>query len=130
MRKPANVLVVDSNPGLLNAFALILKRKGYKVEMAQDGTTALVKFITQRHNVVVMDAIMPDIDSIETFRWMRHIDSEAKLILMAAYHEQKQISQAHIEDVFNVIHKPVAIAKLVSLINETTLSNVSKALVP
>ncbi len=118
MKEPVSVLVVDDNPDLLNTLALILKRKGYKVETALDGLTALVKFKASHFNVILMDILMPGMDGVEAFRRMRLIDPDAKVILMTAYSEEEQIADAVNEGAFSALHKPVNIARLIELIGE------------
>lgn len=122
MKEPANVLVVDDNPDLLNTFALILKRKGYKVDTASDGLSAVTKVKERHFDVILMDIIMPRMDGIEAFRLIREIDPRARVILMTAYYEEDKISEALNQGVFSAIHKPVDIARLIDLIGEASSS--------
>lgn len=120
MKKSANVLVVDDNRDLLNTFALILKRKGYIVDTAEDGIQALDRFKARQFDVILMDAVMPRMNGIEALHEMREIDPRAKIILMTAFCEEEQLKKAVKEGAFGALYKPVDIAKLMDLIGQVT----------
>ncbi len=120
MKRQANILVVDDNKDLLNTFALILKRKGYIVDTAEDGEQALEKFKARAFDVVLMDVIMPRMNGIETLHNMRGINPRAKVILMTAYCEDEQIQKVINEGAYGALYKPVDIARLMQLIGEVT----------
>ena len=120
MKRQANILVVDDNKDLLNTFALILKRKGYIVDTAEDGVQALEKFGSRHFDVVLMDAIMPRMDGIDAFHKMRETDPQAKVILITAYCESDQLQKVIDQGAYGALYKPVNIAKLMELIGEVT----------
>lgn len=120
MKQPANILVVDDNPDLLNTFALILKRKGYLVDTAEDGMQALEKYSSRHFDIVLMDAVMPRMDGIHAFHKMREYDPHAKVILVTAYCETEQMQKIIDEGAYGALYKPVDVAKLLALIGEIT----------
>jgi len=120
MKRQANILVVDDNKDLLNTFALILKRKGYIVETAEDGIEALEKYKSRPFDVVLMDAIMPRLNGLETLRKIRENDPRAKVILMTAYCEDEQMQKVMEEGAVTALYKPVNIAMLMELISQVT----------
>jgi two-component system response regulator HydG len=120
MREPANILVVDDNKDLLNTFALILKRKGFIVETAEDGLLAIEKFKNSHFDLVLMDVVMPNMNGIDALHKMREIDTKAKVILLTAYCEEDQLKKVVSEGAYRALYKPVNIAKLMELIGEVT----------
>jgi CheY-like chemotaxis protein len=120
MKEPANILVVDDNKDLLNTFSLILKRKGFIVETADDGLLAIEKFKNNHFDLVLMDVMMPNMNGIEALHKMRELDTKAKVILITAYCEEDQLKNAVIEGAYRALYKPVNIAKLMELISEVT----------
>jgi two-component system response regulator HydG len=120
MKEPASILVVDDNKDLLNTFALILKRKGYIVETAEDGLLALEKFKNNKYDLVLMDVVMPKMNGIDALHKMREINSKAKVILLTAYCEEDRLKNAVNEGAYRALYKPVDIAKLMELISEVT----------
>ena len=123
MKEQASVLVVDDNSDLLNTFSLILKMKGYNVDTAEDGVSAVDKFKRRPFDVILMDLIMPRMNGVEAFRKIREINPGARIILMTAYYEEGQIKMALDEGAYRAVHKPVNVARLMEMIGEATLSS-------
>jgi DNA-binding response OmpR family regulator len=59
------ILVVDDEVELADAVARGLRREGYAVDIAHDGTTALEKAALVPYDLVCLDLTMPDIDGLE-----------------------------------------------------------------
>jgi two-component system KDP operon response regulator KdpE len=65
------VLVVDDEPQLVRALAINLRARGYEVETAHDGATALRTAAARHPDVVVLDLGLPDMDGVEVIRGLR-----------------------------------------------------------
>jgi len=120
MKEPANILVVDDNRDLLNTFSLILKRKGYIVDTAEDGILAIEKYKNNHFDLVLMDVVMPNMNGIDALHKMREINNRAKVILLTAYCEEDQLKKVVSEGAYRALYKPVNIARLMELIGEVT----------
>ncbi len=123
MKEQASVLVVDDNSDLVDTFSLILKMKGYNVDTAGDGLSAVDKFKRRPFDVILMDLIMPRMNGVEAFRKIREINPGARVILMTAYYEEAQIKMALDEGAYRAVHKPVNVAQLMEMIGEATVSS-------
>ena len=84
MTEQARVLVVDDNEDLLETFSMILKRRGFSVDTAEDGVCAVDKFKMHHFDVILMDIVMPRMNGVEAFRKIREVNPVAKVILMTA----------------------------------------------
>jgi DNA-binding NtrC family response regulator len=113
------ILVVDDNQDLLETFAMILKRRGYRVQTACSGISAIDKFKEQHFDVTLMDIVMPEMNGVDTFKKIKEISPEAPIILMTAYSDEELIQSAKDEGVRKIIHKPIRIDQLIELINDT-----------
>ena len=61
----ASVLLIDDDEALRNVTVEILKEAGYVVDDAPDGRSGLELFRTGKHELVITDIAMPDMDGIE-----------------------------------------------------------------
>ena len=116
MTQKFDVLVVDDNEDLLNTFSLILRRHGFNVDTAQDGTSAVEKFRMHHFDLILMDIVMPRMNGVEAFNRIREISPGAKVILMTAYSEDELIKIAVDEGAHRVVHKPLRIDQIIKLI--------------
>jgi two-component system response regulator HydG len=119
MKDKPTILVVDDNQDLLETFAMILKRRGYRVQTATDGLSAVNKFKEQDFDVTLMDIVMPEMNGVDAFKKIKEIQPEATIILMTAYSDEELIQNAKNEGVCKIIHKPIHVDQLIELINET-----------
>lgn len=118
MNDEPTILVVDDNEDLLETFAMILRRRGFIVETADNGAKAIDKFKERDYDVTLMDIVMPEMNGVEAFHKIREMVPEASIILMTAYSDEEMIQSAKKEGVNKVISKPIRIDHLIELINE------------
>ena len=118
MSDELTILVVDDNEDLLDTFAMILKRRGYYVETAENGASAVAKCKEHHYDVALMDIVMPEMNGVEAFREIKQIQPGASIILMTAYSDEQLIQTAKDEGVQQVINKPIHIDRLMKLITD------------
>jgi len=122
MTDEPTVLVVDDNKDLLETFSMILKRRGFNVEIAENGASAVDKFKEHYFDVTLMDIVMPKMNGVDAFRKIREMHPGAPVILMTAYSEEELIQMARNEGAHHVVHKPIRIDQLIKLIKEAAAS--------
>jgi len=122
MKDQASVLVVDDNEDLLDTFSLILKRRGFDVDTAENGLSAVDKFKSRHFDVTLMDIVMPEMNGVEAFKKIKEMSPGATVILMTAYSEDELISMALDEGAHRVVHKPIKIDQIIELIKEAAAS--------
>jgi signal transduction histidine kinase/CheY-like chemotaxis protein len=86
-----SVLVVDDETAVRNVTAHLLRSFGFDVITAADGREAIEIFRTQGPalRLVLLDLTMPNMDGEETFREMRLLDPQARVLLMSGFTEQE-----------------------------------------
>lgn len=72
----ARVLVVEDTEDIASLIKHSLIREGLKVDVAADGTSALVSVAMEPPDVVVLDLMLPDISGVEVCRKIRVMDEE------------------------------------------------------
>ncbi|MEV4534005.1 response regulator [Asanoa sp. NPDC049518] len=65
------ILVVDDEPQILRAMRINLRARGYDVDVAADGGTALKSAAAKPPDLVVLDLGLPDIEGTEVIRGLR-----------------------------------------------------------
>jgi DNA-binding response OmpR family regulator len=56
------ILVVEDDASIRRLLKMVLKREGYRVEMAGDGLEAVLKVGLADYDVIVLDLMMPNLD--------------------------------------------------------------------
>jgi CheY-like chemotaxis protein len=69
------ILIADDNRDTREMYALYLSMVGYAVETAADGREAVVKALTLRPSLIIMDLQMPGVDG---WRALREIHEDPK----------------------------------------------------
>ncbi len=121
MMDSASVLVVDDNVDLMETFSMILKRRGFCVDTAENGVLAVDKFRRHHFDVILMDIVMPEMNGVEAFRKIRKMSPDATVILMTAYSEDELIKAALSEGAHRVVHKPLRIDTMVQIIKDAAM---------
>ena len=73
MRKK-RILIVDDDPGILTMLKLMLRLEGYDPSTCSDPTEALQRMPRENPDLVVLDAMMPQLDGLEVIRMIRSMD--------------------------------------------------------
>jgi two-component system, OmpR family, KDP operon response regulator KdpE len=85
------VLVVDDERGLLRALGINLRARGYEVDLAADGRTALTLAARGHPDAVVLDLGLPDIDGVEVIEGLRAWTEVPIIVLSARTEEQDKV---------------------------------------
>ena len=118
MRTPgARVLLAEDDRALRRFLQIILERSGYTVVPAADGLEAMKIALSSPIDLVVTDAMMPNLSGHELCRFIRNSQtlSHLPVILLSAL-EQKEPTDGGQVDAF--LSKPVAGEDLVNCIEK------------
>jgi two-component system response regulator MprA len=78
------VLVVDDDEAVRSALTHALQRDGYQVSTAADGTSALATLTRTRHEVVVLDVLMPEPSGLDVCRAIRARGDDTPILMLTA----------------------------------------------
>ena len=81
----ARILVVDDERSMREMLAILLKREGHEVSVAENGKAAIALLDQRPFDLVVSDARMPGIDGLEVLRHARSINPSIIAIMVTAY---------------------------------------------
>lgn len=102
------VLLVEDDPALRRYLEVVLERNGYEVLSASDGLEAMKFLLADRVDVIVTDALMPNLDGYELCRFVRNSEHLAHLpiILLSALDPRNTSDES--EQVNAFLAKPVS----------------------
>lgn len=121
MNEQSSILVVDDDQGMVDTLSDILEEKGFRVGRASDGYTAIEMIKSNGIDMVLMDIKMPGMNGIETFKKLKEIKPDIKVIMMTAYAVEDLIEEARRLNAYVCLNKPLDVDNLLTLINEIVL---------
>ena len=77
------VLLVDDEPAIRDAVEYALRSEGFEVETVGDGKAALESALTNEHDVVVLDLMLPGMSGSEVCRRVR-AESAVPIVMLTA----------------------------------------------
>ncbi len=86
-----SVLVIDDDVNVLSVTAALLSRRGFTVTTVESGAEAVSIFRADpaRFALVLLDLTMPGMDGQSTFRALRDLRKDVRVLLMSGYNEQE-----------------------------------------
>ncbi|MGW1101741.1 two-component system response regulator CseB [Streptomyces sp. NPDC002540] len=78
-----HVLLVEDDEAIRRSVGMVLERYGYRVSVASDGLTGLEMFREGRHDLLLLDIMLPHLDGIGLCRRIRET-SQAPILMMSA----------------------------------------------
>jgi two-component system, OmpR family, alkaline phosphatase synthesis response regulator PhoP len=89
------ILIVDDEPDILDFLSYNLRKEGFEVITASNGTEALQMAIKTRPQLIILDIMMPEMDGVEVCRRLRanpDFDKTTITFLTAREEDLSQIS--------------------------------------
>lgn len=114
------ILMVDDEPSVREVGRSMLERKGFSVILAGDGREALeiYKEMHDEIDCVILDLTMPHMDGDETFREMRKVNSDVRVIISSGYNRQDVTRRFVGKGLSGFIQKPYRLNELHAKLKE------------
>jgi two-component system KDP operon response regulator KdpE len=107
------VLVVDDEPQIIRALRINLRARGYEVDAAPDGRTALDLAARRHPDVVVLDLGLPDMDGVDVINGLRGWLS-VPIIVLSARHASDEKVEALDHGADDYVTKPFGMDELLA----------------
>ncbi|MCK4921019.1 MAG: response regulator transcription factor [Bacteroidales bacterium] len=75
------ILIVDDEDDILEFLSYNIKKEGFKVETAKDGSSALEILESFKPHLILLDVMLPNMDGIETCEAIRMIPEHANVLI-------------------------------------------------
>ena len=117
-------LVVDDNPDSLGMVSTALESEGMTVLVARDGHTAIQLTERVQPDVILMDAVMPELDGFETCRRLKSglNPTPAPIIFMTGLTEHEHLVKGLQSGGVDYITKPVIIEEMIARLTTHVLN--------
>jgi two-component system, OmpR family, KDP operon response regulator KdpE len=107
------VLVVDDEPQIQRALEVNLVARGYQVDLAADGATALELVASRRPDVVLLDLGLPGVDGLGVIGSLRRW-SQVPIVVLSARGEESDKVTALDAGADDYVAKPFAMGELLA----------------
>ncbi|VGG36099.1 sensory histidine kinase YfhA [Klebsiella quasipneumoniae] len=118
IRKPARLLLVDDDPGLLKLLGMRLDSEGYSVVTAESGPEALRVLGREKVDLVISDLRMDEMDGLQLFSEIQKGQPGMPVIILTAHGSIPDAVAATQQGVFSFLTKPVDKDALYKAIDE------------
>ncbi len=111
------ILVIDDDPDILDALAMILESQGYQVFTARDGIEGLANLKAEKPDLMILDLLMPKMDGfavckeLQDPRWSKSKDMP--ILILTSVREDASRRRYELEtglelNVDDYVEKPIS----------------------
>ncbi len=126
--RPGRVLLAEDDLELRSLIAMVLRRNGFQVEMATDGSEALERLAStvlgrasgRSPDLLITDYRMPKFDGLDVIEALRLVGVRTPIILITAFGDAATHARAEALGVTAVLDKPFDLQDLLSLAHRAT----------
>ena len=93
----ANILIVEDDKDLNNAYSIILESEGYTVESAFDGKEALARLKTFEPDLILLDLLMPIMGGLEFLQNynLKEAHPDVKVLIFTNMENSPEVGEAY-----------------------------------
>jgi two-component system, cell cycle sensor histidine kinase and response regulator CckA len=119
------ILVVDDEVAVQEIMQATLETYGYRVITASDGIEAIACYAEHKHNIsaVLLDMMMPLLDSATTIRALLKLNPQVKIIAMSGLATNEAVNKTMNEGVQAFLAKPFTAVELLDLLSRLCSSD-------
>lgn len=110
MQSP-NILLVEDDPTLNTQLAAILRTRGYCVDQCYDGEEGLALGLSQQHQLILLDVMLPGRDGFSLLGMLRR-SCQIPVIMLTAKGAEEERIRGFSQGVDDYLAKPFSIAEL------------------
>src|SRR5437660_12677327 len=84
-RRRPRILVVDDERSMRELLAIVLRREGYDVLLAENGKSAIATLEREPVDILISDIKMPDLSGVDVLRAAKRVDQDILGIMITAF---------------------------------------------
>jgi two-component system, NtrC family, response regulator AtoC len=106
------VLIIDDEKAIQESLEMFLREKGLAVYTAGTGAEGLKAYFEHHPQVVILDIRLPDASGLDILKDIVEANSDAKVIMITAFHDMETTIEAMRQGAYDYIHKPLDVDEL------------------
>ncbi|GMV00422.1 MAG: response regulator [Burkholderiaceae bacterium] len=116
----ARILIADDEANIVVSLEYMMRREGYEVSVARDGTQALEAIRREQPDLVLLDAMMPGMSGFDVCQAVRAIDAlrDTKILMVTAKGRDTDHARGLGVGADAYLTKPFSTKQLLSIVRE------------
>ncbi|MBW7887735.1 MAG: response regulator [Bacteroidetes bacterium] len=115
-------LIVDDSAYNRTYLSALLKKKGLKVELADNGEDAVKKFSEIKPDIVFLDYIMPKKSGVEALREMKAVEPNVVAIMLTSISASDEVIAAKQAGANSYVLKPYTPEKIFEILKKFNIA--------
>ena len=113
----AHILIVDDEPAVRDVLASILGLQGHEVTEAESGLDALERFDAERHELVISDVMMPDMNGFDLLTELGpRLGDRIPFLILSSHDDPDGVEAAIYAGAFDYLVKPFIPAQVAEVV--------------
>lgn len=127
MKELTKVLIVDDEPSILMSLEFLMKKEGYQVFIARDGSEAMEIIEKEVPSIILLDIMMPNVDGYEVCYTVKNNLrlNHIKVVFLSAKNKELDIEKGYEVGADLYVTKPFSTRALVAKVNALAVNVVS-----
>ncbi len=119
------ILIVDDEPNIVMSLEFLLRKHGYEVFIARNGTEAMETIRREKPHIILLDVMMPDVDGYDVCRYVKSMPetSLAKVIFLSARGRETDIRKGYEAGASLYLTKPFSTRVLMEKVKELAVAS-------
>jgi two-component system response regulator RegX3 len=113
MSRKIRILIVEDEPAIRSGLEDVFVYHGYEVQSAADGAEGLQHALSGRHDLILLDVMLPSMNGYEICDRIRSEDREQPIIMLTARTAEEDIVQGLKLGADDYVAKPFSVQQLV-----------------
>jgi DNA-binding NtrC family response regulator len=118
MGKGRSILIVDDDSGTCETLSDILEAMDFRTTCVNSGEECLKLLKKTDFDTVLMDVKMQGKSGVETFIEIKKMKKKIRVVMMTAHGDNEIVKLAIREGADSVVHKPLDLDKLISMLRD------------
>jgi DNA-binding response OmpR family regulator len=114
------VLIVDDDPSVAAALKRVLEARGFRVDLACDGSAAMELITRRRYEAILTDIQMPQMTGVDLLSIVRAYDLDVPVLLMTGEPKLESAIEAVSLGALQYLVKPIANEVLVAAVERAS----------